>query len=142
MRARAFVSYTKSMDSIFTKIIKGEIPAYKIYEDDKTIAFLDIHPAQPGHTLVVPKNQVDRLEDLPNDDYQALMQTVKKIMNRIIVVFGQEYRACLKLEGFDVAHAHMHVIPCRTAIDFWAKQRMDETPDMAELEEVAKRLEF
>ncbi|MGD8373779.1 MAG: HIT family protein [Candidatus Woesebacteria bacterium] len=130
------------MDSIFTKIIKGEIPAYKIYENDKTLAFLDIYPAQPGHTLIVPKNQVDRLENLPNDDYLALMQTVKKVMHRVVEVFGQEYRACLKLEGFDVAHAHVHVIPCRTAIDFWAKQRMNETPDALALEEVTKRLKF
>lgn len=130
------------MDSIFTKIIKGEIPAYKIYEDSKTLAFLDIHPAQTGHTLIVPKNQVDRLEDLPQEDYLALMDTVKKIMHRVIEVFGQDYRACLKLEGFDVAHAHVHVIPCRVAADFWAKQRMDEAPDNDALAKTAQELAF
>lgn len=128
--------------SIFTRIINGEIPSHKVYEDDKTLAFLDIHPAQPGHTLIVPKVQVDRFEDLDDDDYIALMATVKKVMHRVIEVFGADYRACLKLEGFDVPHAHVHIIPCRTPQDFWAKQRMDLEPDHTSLAEVAKRLAF
>lgn len=66
-------------DSIFTKIIKGEIPSHKIYEDDKTYAFLDIHPIQPGHVLVVPKIQVDNIWDLPDEDYHALMDVTKHI---------------------------------------------------------------
>jgi histidine triad (HIT) family protein len=66
-------------DSIFTKIIKGEIPSHKVYEDDKTIAFLDINPTQPGHTLVVPKKQVEFLWDLDTDDYQAVMETARKV---------------------------------------------------------------
>lgn len=128
--------------SIFTKIIKGEIPAHKVYEDSRTIVFLDIHPAQPGHVLVVPKLQVDRLEDLPSEDYQALFATVRKVMHRIVTVFGSDYRACLKLEGFDVPHAHVHVIPCRTASDFWAKQRMDVQPDHDVLARQAQELAF
>jgi histidine triad (HIT) family protein len=128
--------------SIFTRIINGEIPAHKVCEDSKTIAFLDIHPAQPGHTLVVPKTQVDRLEDLSAEDYGALMATVKRVMHRVVEIYGSSYRACLKLEGFDVPHAHVHVIPCRTAQDFWAKQRTDVEPDHAALAEVAKLLAF
>lgn len=128
--------------SIFTKIIRGEIPCHKVYEDEKTLAFLDIHPAMPGHTLVVPKNQVDRLEDLPPEDYIALMAAVKKVMQRIVSVYGSDFRACLKLEGFDVPHAHLHVIPCRTAADFWAKQRMDTPPDHPALAAEAKKLFF
>lgn len=126
--------------SIFTKIINGEIPSHKIYEDDKTFAFLDIHPAQPGHMLVVPKVQIDRLESLSNKDYEALMTTVKMLMKRAVDVFGADYRACLKLEGFDVPHAHVHIIPCKTAQDFWTKQRMDVEPDHEELARVAERL--
>lgn len=129
-------------ESIFTRIIKGEIPAHKIYEDDKTIAFLDIHPARPGHTLIVPKVQIDRLEDLPDEDYAALYTTVKKVMQRVVAVFGTDYRACMKLEGFDVPHAHVHVIPCRTAVDFWAKQAMDIEPDHDALAKMARRLAF
>jgi histidine triad (HIT) family protein len=128
--------------SIFTKIIRGEIPAYKVYEDDHVLAFLDIHPAAFGHTLVVPKAQVDRLEDLEDDDYRALMDAVRKVMKRVVQVYGVDYRACMKLEGFDVPHAHVHVIPCRTAADFWAKQRMDVEPDHEALAKVAEKLKF
>jgi histidine triad (HIT) family protein len=130
------------MDSIYTKIIKGEMPSHKIYEDARTFAFLDIHPAQPGHTLIVPKKQVARLEDLSDQDYIALLATVKKVMQRIVTVFGSEYRACLKTEGFDVPHAHVHVIPCRQAADFWAKQRMQTEPDHDALKQMADRLTF
>jgi histidine triad (HIT) family protein len=128
--------------TIFTKIIRGEIPAHIIYEDERTFAFLDIHPVQPGHTLVVPKVQVDRLEDLSDEDYEAVTQTVRQVMRRIIEVFGPQYRACLKTEGFDVPHAHVHVIPCREAKDFWAKPRMDAQPDHAALAEMAQELAF
>ena len=71
------------MPSIFTKIIKGEIPCYKIYEDDKTLAFLDIHPESKGHTLVIPKNEVDKIYELPDEDYDALMSTVKKLSKHL-----------------------------------------------------------
>ena len=67
------------MPSVFSKIINSEIPCYKIYEDDKTFAFLDINPEAKGHTLVVPKNEVDKIYELPDEDYQALMATVKKL---------------------------------------------------------------
>ena len=128
--------------SIFTKIIAGEIPAHKVFEDAQTFAFLDIYPARPGHTLVVPKRQVDRLEDLAADEYQALMQTVQRVMQRQVEVFGKEVRACLKVEGFDVPHAHIHIIPCRNAADFWTKQRMDIEPDHEQLAAMAERLRF
>ena len=71
-------------DSIFTKIIKGEIPCHKIYEDDKTFAFLDIHPIQPGQILVVPKKQIADFYDLDNEDYVAFFGTVKKIAKKLI----------------------------------------------------------
>ena len=64
-------------DTIFTKIIKGEIPSHKIYEDEKTFAFLDIHPLTDGHVLVVPKVQVEFIWDLKPEDYQAVMATVQ-----------------------------------------------------------------
>lgn len=128
-------------DSIFTRIIKGEIPCHKVYEDDKTIAFLDIYPIQPGHTLVVPKTQQDHFETLPPEDYEALFLTVKKVARRIKAVLGVE-RACLRLEGFDVPHAHVHVIPCNTADDYYNAHRMEVEPDHTALAEIAKRLYF
>ena len=97
------------MPSIFTKIINGEIPCYKIYEDDKTMAFLDINPESKGHTLVVPKNEVDKIYDLPDEDYQALMQTVKKISKNMEEKLGT--RTLWKVIGTDVPHAHVHLLP-------------------------------
>src|SRR5437660_2164632 len=78
-------------DSIFTKIIKGEIPSHKVYEDDRTFAFLDIHPVQPGHTLVIPKKQIEFVWDLPDEDYMAVMLAAKKIARRMREVLGVRY---------------------------------------------------
>ena len=128
--------------SIFTYIIRGEIPSYKIYEDDKTFAFLDIHPVQPGHILVVPKVQVDRIEDLSNDDYTALMQTVKKLMSRVAEVFGKDFRPCLKTLGFDVSHVHVHIIPCREGKDFDNHPDMKAEPDHEALKAMADKLKM
>ena len=97
------------MSSIFTQIIQGEIPCYKIYEDDKTFAFLDIHPETKGHTLVVPKLEVDKIYDLPDADYQALMATVKKLSQHMEKQLGQ--RTLWKVIGTDVPHAHVHLLP-------------------------------
>ena len=97
------------MSSIFTKIIQGEIPCYKIYEDDKTIAFLDIHPETKGHTLVVPKNEVDKIYELPEEDYLSLMDTVKKLSAHMEKVLGT--RTLWKVIGTDVPHAHVHLLP-------------------------------
>lgn len=128
--------------SIFTRIIRGEIPCHKVYEDDKTLAFLDIHPVHPGHTLVVPKVQVDRVEDLSDDDYTALMQTVRKVMRRVVEVYGRDYRACIKVMGFDVPHAHVQILPCRSGEEFEARQDMGSEPDHAALAAEAQKLAF
>lgn len=128
--------------SIFTRIINGEIPCHKVYEDEKTLAFLDIFPARPGHTLVIPKVQIDRVEDLPDDCYDALMQTVRKVMRRVVMVYGDDYRACVKVIGFDVPHAHVQVLPCRSSEDWFAKQDHDAEPDHQALAAEAQKLAF
>lgn len=97
------------MSSIFTKIIHGEIPCYKIYEDDKTFAFLDIHPETRGHVLVIPKVEVDKIYELPETDYQALLATAKKLSQHMEDVFGA--RTLWKVIGTDVPHAHIHLMP-------------------------------
>ena len=97
------------MASIFSQIIAGEIPCYKIYEDDKTFAFLDIHPEAVGHTLVIPKVEVDKIYDLDDEDYVALMDSVKKISKHMEKVLGA--RTLWKVIGTDVPHAHVHLIP-------------------------------
>lgn len=95
--------------SIFTKIINGEIPSHKIYEDEQTFAFLDIHPAADGHVLVVPKHEVEFVWDLSDEEYQALTMTVKKIAQRLQRVMGKPYVGEM-IVGTDVPHAHVHLI--------------------------------
>ena len=95
------------MSSVFTKIINGELPCYKVYEDEKIIAFLDIHPETPGHTLVVPKIEVDKIYELPDEDYEALMKVVKKLSVHMEKVLGA--RTMWKVIGTDVPHTHVHL---------------------------------
>ena len=97
------------MPSIFAQIIRGDIPCYKIYEDNKTFAFLDIHPESIGHVLVIPKKEVDKIYDLPDEDYQALMATVKKISKHMEEKLSA--RILWKVVGTDVPHAHVHLMP-------------------------------
>lgn len=122
------------MSSIFTKIINGEIPCYKIYEDDKTFAFLDIHPESKGHTLVVPKKEVDKIYDLDDEDYNALMRTVKKLSQHMEKQLGT--RTLWKVVGTDVPHAHVHLMPLDP--NWQHGKTLDLTPD--EFEEIRAKL--
>lgn len=124
------------MPSIFTKIIQGEIPCYKIYEDDKTFAFLDIHPESKGHVLVIPKNEVDKIYDLPDEDYQALMATVKKLSAHMEKVLGA--RTLWKVVGTDVPHAHVHLMPLDES---WQYGRT-LTLNPEEFEQIRTKLEY
>lgn len=128
-------------DSIFTKIIKGEIPSHKIYEDDDVFAFLDIHPVMPGHTLVVPKKQVEFVWDLDDETYAKLTRVTKKIALHLREVLDIEYIG-EQVIGVDVPHAHIHLIPFTSAIDF--HQEADQTlePDHAALSKMASLLSF
>lgn len=126
-------------DSIFTKIIKGEIPCHKIYENDKVFAFLDIHPVQPGHTLVVPKKQVEYVWDMDDDDYQAVMLAAKKIARNMREKLQKPYIGEV-IEGLDVNHAHVHLIPFATAEEFHVHPDMTQDPNHEELAAIAKKL--
>lgn len=127
-------------DSIFTKIIKGEIPCHKVYEDEKTIAFLDIFPAQPGHTLVVPKKQVEFVWDLEADDYAALQKTVQKVALRLRQEAGKAYVGELVV-GVDVPHAHVHLVPFNTPDELDKAFHKDAgEPDHAALAAMAEKL--
>ena len=125
--------------SIFTKIIDGEIPSHKIYEDDRVIAFLDVHPMAEGHTLVVPKKQINHIWDLEDDDYVYLWNTAKKIAEHIQASIGSP-RVGVVVEGFGVPHAHIHLIPIYQPHDLKKDQDMTLEPDHAKLAEVATRL--
>ncbi len=125
-------------DSIFTRIIKGEIPCHKLYEDAKTLAFLDIHPVQPGHTLVIPKVQIDKLYDLDDETYQAVMKTTKRLMLQLDRILGK--RVGLKVVGIDVPHAHVQLIPFDNPAELHAKQDTVTEPDHTALADMANRL--
>ena len=127
-------------DSIFTKIIKGEIPSHKIYEDDKTLAFMNIYPSVEGHVLVIPKVQVPYLWDLDESDYIAVTLTAKKVALRLKQVLGTDFVG-EKVIGLDVPHAHIHLIPFSTAAEFHAAETSDE-PDYQQLATLAARLAF
>lgn len=128
-------------DSVFTRIIKGEIPSHKIYEDDLTFAFLDIHPVQPGHVLVVPKKQVEFLWDLDDESYAALMMTVKKIGVRLREVVNKPYVG-IKVFGVDVPHTHVHIVPFASAAEFDRKPDMTVEPDHTVLADMATKIAF
>lgn len=125
-------------DSIFTSIIKGDIPSHKVYEDDKTFAFLDINPSQPGHTLVIPKRQVEFLWDLQDEDYQAVMASSKLIARHIREVLEVRYVGA-RVVGEEVPHAHVHLIPFNTVEEYLAMPSGGE-PDHAALAAMAKKL--
>ena len=126
-------------DSIFTKIIKGEIPCHKVYEDEKTIAFLDIHPVREGHILVVPKSQVEFLWDLESVDYAAVMSTVQKIALHLREQMNVPYVG-EQVIGVDVPHAHVHLIPFSDVKEFRNQPDMTAEPDHAALAQLAQRL--
>ena len=104
-------------DSIFTKIINGEIPCHKIYEDDKVLAFLDISPYTYGHTLVIPKSQTDHLWDLNDELYLYVMKIAKKVAEQQREVLKPK-RVGVVVEGFAVLHAHVHVFPMEGGLEY------------------------
>lgn len=98
------------MASVFSKIIAGEIPCYKIAEDDNYFAFLDINPVMPGHTLVVPKHETDYIFDLEEDEYAGLTKFARRVARCMKKVIDCKKIAVAVL-GLEVAHAHIHLIP-------------------------------
>lgn len=129
-------------DSIFTKIIKGEIPSHKVYEDEHILAFLDIHPLVPGHTLVIPKKQVEFVWDLEDEDYQYVMATTKKVAKQLREVLGVPYVG-VQIIGVDVPHAHVQLIPfTNVATEYHGQQDMTLEPDHAALAALAEKLAF
>lgn len=126
-------------DSIFTKIMKGEIPSHKVYEDDTIYAFLDIHPMNPGHTLVVPKAQVDHIWDLNDTDYGYLWQVAKRLGSHIKDTVGSP-RVGVIVEGFGVPHVHIHLIPIYRGEDLKKPQDLSAEPDHDALAKMAEKL--
>lgn len=98
------------MASIFTRIVNGEIPCYRVAEDDNYLAFLDINPLKEGHTLVIPKKEVDYIFDIDDATYTGLMQFAKKVAKAVESVVECE-RIGVAVIGLEVPHAHVHLVP-------------------------------
>lgn len=114
--------------TIFSKIIAGEIPSYKIYEDEYTFAFLDIRPHTLGHTLIVPKIEIDSFIDVPEPYYSAVFQAAKKIALALQKATNAKRIGTL-IVGFDVAHFHYHLIPINKGSEMESASAHTETPE-------------
>ena len=126
------------MSSIFTKIINGEIPCYKIAEDDNFFAFLDINPNAKGHTLCVPKKEIDKLFELEDDLYLGLMQFSKKIAVALKKTISCN-RVGMAVVGLEVPHAHVHLIPLNEMGEMTFKHKVSLTTE--EFEVLAKEIQ-
>lgn len=116
------------MPTIFTKIINGEIPSYKIAEDDDFYAFLDINPNAVGHTLCVPKKEVDRLLDLDEETYQGLMAFSRKVGLAIEAAISCN-RVGMTVIGLEVPHVHVHLIPLNGMQDATFQRKVSLSPE-------------
>jgi histidine triad (HIT) family protein len=129
--------------SIFTRIIRGEIPSHRVFEDDSTFAFLDINPLAEGHTLVVPKRAVARLEELTADEAAAVARNLPKIANAVLMICGARDYNLLQNNGPSagqvVPHVHFHIIP-RRENDGLGYRWNAQTADPAKLAGLSERI--
>lgn len=126
------------MASVFTKIITGDIPSYKVAEDDRFIAFLDINPNAKGHTLCVPKQETDKIFDMDEAQYTALMQFAYKVAKAIEKAVPCK-RVGMAVVGLEVPHVHVHLIPLHDMEDMRFQRKASLTKE--EFEEIAKKIQ-
>ena len=126
------------MSSIFTKIIKGEIPCHKIAEDDNFLAFLDVNPNAKGHTLCVPKQEIDKIFDIEDELYVGLMKFSKKIAIALEKTVPCK-RIGMAVIGLEVPHAHVHLIPLNEMGEMTFKHKVSLTKE--EFEALAKSIQ-
>lgn len=124
--------------TIFSKIIAGEIPSYKCAEDERFYAFLDINPVAKGHTLVVPKHEVDYLFDLDDDELAAMTVFAKRVAKAIRAAYPCR-KVGVAVLGLEVAHAHIHLIPLQSEGDMDFRQPKLQLP-AEEMEEIARHI--
>jgi histidine triad (HIT) family protein len=126
------------MASIFTRIVNGEIPCYKVAEDDRFLAFLDINPLQEGHTLVIPKKEVDYIFDVEDELHAGLWNFAKKIARAIEKTVPCK-RIGITVIGLEVPHAHIHLIPLNGMFDMdFSRPKRTFTPE--EFRAIAKKI--
>ena len=126
------------MSSIFTQIIKGEIPCHKIAEDDNFLAFLDVNPNAKGHTLCVPKQEIDKIFDIEDELYVGLMKFSKKIAIALEKTVPCK-RIGMAVIGLEVPHAHVHLIPLNQMGEMTFKHKVSLTKE--EFEALAKSIQ-
>lgn len=127
------------MATIFSRIVAGEIPCYKVAENERFFAFLDIAPLAKGHTLVIPKREVDYFYDLEDDELQEMILFAKQIAKKIKATTQCKKVATVVL-GLEVPHAHIHLVPMNTEKDVdFSKEKLSLTPE--EFVEIAKSLQ-
>ncbi|GAA4035366.1 HIT domain-containing protein [Flavobacterium cheonhonense] len=114
------------MSSIFTKIVNGEIPAYKIAEDDRYLAFLDVNPNAKGHTLCIPKQEINKIFDMEEDHYLGLMQFARKVAKAIEKAVPCK-RIGVAVVGLEVPHVHVHLIPLHDMDDMRFQRKVTLT---------------
>ena len=125
------------MASIFTKIINGEIPCYKIAEDEHCFAFLDINPNAKGHTLCIPKKEIDKIFDIEEDLYTHLLQFARKIAKALEQAVPCE-RVGMAVVGLEVHNAHIHSIPISRMAEMTFQEKVSLTPE--EFEQLAEHI--
>lgn len=129
-------------DSAFAKIVRGELPCHKVYEDELTLAFLDIYPKTTGHTMVIPKvHPAEFVWDLDDEIYAAVMKTSKKVARRLREVLPYTY-VHEAVVGTDVPYAHVHLVPFNKTADLHNPQRTDLEPDHEAFASLAAKLYF
>ncbi len=126
------------MASIFTKIVNGEIPCYKIAEDENFLAFLDVNPNAKGHTLCIPKQEIDKLFDLEDDLYLGLMAFAKKVAIALEKTVSCK-RIGMTVIGLEVPHTHVHLIPLNEMNEMRFQNKVSLTP--TEFEDLAKQIQ-
>jgi len=129
-------------DCVFCKIVAGELPSYKVYEDEKVYAFLDIHPVNLGHTLVVPKKHAPSFYELDEETFLHGMKVVQKLAQNIMQTI-KPVRVGLVVAGWDVPHTHIHIIPTNDHFDITSKQKIEgalSNPSTEELTETAEKI--
>lgn len=126
------------MSSIFSKIVAGEIPCYKIAEDDRFLAFLDVNPNAKGHTLCIPKQEINKLFEMEEDLYLGLMQFSRKIAIALEQAIPCK-RIGVAVVGLEVPHVHVHLIPLQDMDDMRFQRKVTLTKE--EFEETAKRIQ-
>lgn len=127
------------MSSIFTKIINGEIPSYKITENDDFIAFLDVNPNAKGHTLCVPKQEINKIFDMEETQYLALMKFARKVAKALEKTVECK-RIGMAVVGLEVPHVHVHLIPLQDMDDMRFQRKITLTK--AEFEDLAKAIAY